>query len=139
MNDRSWVWLRRDVILAIHDEQLAEHGGLPGVRDIALVESALAHARNTAAYGDPDVAALAAAYAYGLARNHGFSDGNKRTAFVAALAFLLMNGCECTASDSDAVATMLSLAAGDIDEEALADWFRQNIRAMDAAAPSNDR
>jgi death on curing protein len=129
VSDRGWVWLRKETILAIHDEQIAEHGGLPGVRDMALVESALARPRNLVAYDAPDAAALAAAYAYGLARNHGFSDGNKRTAYVAALVFLLANGWDFTASDTDSVETILLLAAGRLEEAALADWFRQNMRA----------
>jgi death-on-curing protein len=129
VNDRGWVWLRKETVFAIHDEQIAEHGGLPGLRDMALVESALVRPRNLAAYGDPDAAALAAAYAYGLARNHGFSDGNKRTAYVAALVFLLANGWDFTASDTESVEMILALAAGQIEEEALADWFRGNVKA----------
>ncbi len=113
--------------MAIHDEQIAEHGGLGGVRDIALIQSALARPRNLAAYGDPDAAALAAAYAHALARNHGFLDGNKRTAFVTALVFLLANGAELTASDAESVVTMLTVAAGQMAEEALAEWLRRNI------------
>ncbi len=127
MNEAAWVWLREDVILAIHDEQVAEHGGLAGLRDITLVQSALARPRNLAAYGDPDVAALAAAYAYGLARNHGFLDGNKRTAFVAALVFLLANGWNLTASDFESVEIMLSVAAGKLEEGDLAAWIRRNV------------
>ncbi len=127
MNEATWVWLREDVILAIHDEQVAEHGGLAGLRDITLVQSALARPRNLAAYGDPDVAALAAAYAYGLARNHGFLDGNKRTAFVAALVFLLANGWNLTASDFESVEIMLSVAAGKLEEGDLAAWIRRNV------------
>jgi death-on-curing protein len=127
VNEAAWVWLREDVILAIHDEQVAEHGGLAGLRDITLVQSALARPRNLAAYGDPDVAALAAAYAYGLARNHGFLDGNKRTAFVAALVFLLANGWNLTASDFESVEIMLSVAAGKLEEGDLAAWIRRNV------------
>ncbi len=129
MTGHGWGWLRTETILAIHDEQIAEHGGLQGVRDMALVESALARPRNLVAYDDPDVAALAAAYAYGLARNHGFADGNKRTAYVAALVFLLANGWEFTASDAESVEMILALAAGQLEEEALADWFRKNVKA----------
>lgn len=135
MNDRAWVWLRDEAILAIHDEQIAEHGGLPGVRDMSLIESALARPRNLAAYEDPDAAALAAAYAYGLACNHGFSDGNKRTAYVAALVFLLANGWEFIGSDTESVEMMLALAAGQIQEEALAEWFRENIRRIVTVKP----
>ena len=96
-----------------------------------LVESALARPRNLAAYGDPDAAALAAAYGYGPARNHGFADGNKRTAFVVALVFLLANGWEFTASDVESVEMIVALAAGQLEEEALADWFRKNMKAGD--------
>jgi death-on-curing protein len=123
----AWKWVREDTVMAIHDEQIAEHGGLGGVRDIALIQSALARPRNLAAYGDPDAAALAAAYAHALARNHGFLDGNKRTAFVTALVFLLANGAELTASDAESVVTMLTVAAGQMAEEALAEWLRRNI------------
>jgi death-on-curing protein len=127
VTEDAWVWVREDVVLAIHDEQIAEHGGLPGVRDMDLVQSALARPRNLAAYGDPDAAALAAAYAYGLARNHGFLDGNERAAFVTALVFLLANGWEVTASDAESVEIMLATAAGQVDEEVLAEWFGRNI------------
>ncbi|MDB5360235.1 MAG: death-on-curing protein [Rhodospirillales bacterium] len=113
-----------DVVLAIHDAQLAEHGGLPGVRDATLVQSALDRPRNLENYGTPDVADLAASYAFGLARNHGFLDGNKRTAFVVALVFLLDHGFALAASDQDAIAVMLAVAAGDVSEEALAAWLR---------------
>jgi death-on-curing protein len=95
---------------------------------LALMQSALARPRNVATYGEPDAAALAAAYAYGLARNHPFQDGNKRTAFVVALVFLLVNGWVFTAPDAEAVAVILNLAAGEIDEKGLADWFRVHIR-----------
>jgi len=128
MTPRIWKWVREDTVVAIHDEQIAEHGGPGGVRYLALVQSVLARPRNLAAHGEPDVAALAAAYAYGLARNHGFSDGNKRTAFVVALVFLLANGFELTVSDTESVATMLAVAAGQIAEDALADWFGRNIQ-----------
>ena len=89
---RSWTWIQPAVLLAVHDEQLAEHGGPPGLRDAALLESALARAQQLAAYGQPDVAALAAAYGFGLARNHPFVDGNKRTAAFVTLLFLRKNG-----------------------------------------------
>lgn len=124
----SWIWLRKDVILAVHDVQIAEHGGLPGVRDMSLLESALARPENVAAYGDPDVCALAASYAFGIARNHPFGDGNKRTAFVAAELFLDLNGFALTANDADCVITILRLAAGEISEDELAGWIRGNVR-----------
>jgi death on curing protein len=124
----NWVWLRKDVILAIHDSQIAEHGGISGVRDMGLLESALARPENLAAYGHPDVCALAAAYAFGIARNHPFGDGNKRTAFVAAELFLDLNGHLLTASDVDCVMTIMGLAAGEISEDELAGWIRAHVR-----------
>ena len=125
-NDR-WVWIDPAVIMAVHEEQLAEHGGAAGVRDAGLLESALARPRNLAHYGTADVADLAASYAHGLARNHPFIDGNKRTAFVAAELFLALNGHESTADDGDCVITMLSMAAGDIDEPTFAAWLRSHL------------
>jgi death-on-curing protein len=123
----EWVWLSRDVILAIHDEQLAEHGGAAGVRDMGGLESALGRPLNKAAYEEPDAASLAAAYAFGIAKNHPFVDGNKRTAFVAAELFLALSGIELTAGDVAAVTTMLDLAAGDIGEDEFAVWIKANI------------
>src|SRR5437667_1459874 len=105
MND-PWVWLDSSVFRAVHEEQLAEHGGAVGLRDAGLLESALARPTQLAAYGNPDVAALAAAYGFGLARNHPFVDGNKRTAFVAVELFLSINGCELAADDADCVLRM---------------------------------
>jgi death-on-curing protein len=122
----SWRWLQREVILAVHEEQLAEHGGATGVRDEGLMDSALARPRHLAAYGEPDHADLAAAYGYGLARNHPFIDGNKRTAFVAVELFLALNGWALTAGDADCVLTLLSVAAGEIDEPGFADWIRRH-------------
>lgn len=126
MSDAAWRWIWEDSVRAIHSAQIAEHGGLDGIRDLTLVQSALARPRNLVACDDPDAAQLAAAYVYGLARNHGFLDGNKRTALVVALVFLLANGIEMTASDVDFVTTMLAVASGQMDEDLLADWFRQN-------------
>ena len=123
-----WIWLDGAVLRSVHDEQLAEHGGAPGTRDEALLESALARPLNLAAYGEPDVAALAAAYGFGIARNHPFVDGNKRTAFVATELFLALNGSELTAGDADCVVTMLAVAAGTLDEAALAEWLRRHTR-----------
>jgi death-on-curing protein len=122
----TWVWLDADVLRAVHDEQLAEHGGAAGVRDEGLFESALARAPNLAHYGEPDAADLAAAYGCGLARNHPFIDGNKRTAFVAVELFLNLNGHELLAGDVECVLTMLAVAAGDLDEAAFADWLRSH-------------
>ena len=121
-----WVWLDPSVIHAVHDEQLGEHGGAEGLRDVGLLESALARPMQLAAYGEPDAAALAAAYGFGLAKNHPFVDGNKRTAFVAVELFLMLNGWELSASDADCVIAMLHLAAGDRSEEQFADWLRVN-------------
>ncbi|MGE0332419.1 MAG: type II toxin-antitoxin system death-on-curing family toxin [Ramlibacter sp.] len=109
-----WVWLHPEVVLAVHEAQLAEHGGGTGIRDKGLLESALTRAGNLATYGKPDAADLAAAYGYAISRNHAFIDGNKRTGFVAAELFLRLNGHELQASDADCVLTMLAVAAGDI-------------------------
>lgn len=121
------MWLRQDVVLALHDEQIAEHGGLSGIRDLALVESALGRPLNLAAYGDPDAADLAAAYAFGLARNHPFSDGNKRTAAVVALTFLLLNDVQFAITEAELVVMTLALAAGELSEDEVARWFRDHI------------
>jgi death-on-curing protein len=122
------VWLRRDVILAVHDEQLAEHGGAHGLRDGGLLDSALARPQHLLSYGDPDVSELAAAYGWGIARNHPFVDGNKRTALVAAELFLVLNGYELQADDADCVVTMLSVAAGEMAEDDFAAWIRGRMR-----------
>ena len=122
----TWVWIERSVILAIHDMQLAEHGGGGGTRDVNLLESALARPVNLAAYGQPDAPALAAAYGYGISRNHAFIDGNKRTGFVAAELFLRLNGYQMRADDSDCVMTMLAVAAGDLSEDEFANWLRRH-------------
>ena len=123
----SWIWIDPAAIVAIHDEQLAEHGGGAGLRDGGLLESALSRPVNLAAYGEPDVSALAASYAVGIAKNHPFVDGNKRTAFVAMELFLMLNGAVLVADDVNCVLTMLAVAAGEVDEAALADWIRQHI------------
>jgi len=119
-----WIWIEEAVVWAVHEAQLAEHGGSAGIRDGGLLASALARPLNLAAYGDPDVTALAAAYGYGLARNHPFIDGNKRTAFVCAELFLALNGSSLSADDANCVATMLALAAGDLTETDFAAWLR---------------
>lgn len=125
-----WVWLDPKVLLAAHDEQLAEHGGAAGIRDAGLFESALARPQNLAAYGKPDAAALAAAYAFGLAKNHPFMDGNKRIALVALETFLVLHGFELVADDVQCVTIILSLASGATDEEALADWVRTHTEPV---------
>ena len=126
----KWVWVDASVIRAVHDEQLAEHGGAAGLRDAGMLESALARPQQLAAYGEPDAAALAGAYGFGLARNHPFVDGNKRTAFVAVELFLALNGYELMADDVDCVVTMLKLAAGELGEPEFAAWVRGNSRPV---------
>ena len=128
----TWRWIRLGEAMAIHAEQIVEHGGLEGIRDQGLFESAMARPENLAAYGKPDACDLAAAYAYGLARNHPFADGNKRTAFVVSVTFLILNGRDLTATEVDVVKTILGLAAGELSEAELADWFRANSRAIKA-------
>jgi len=123
------VWVQIEVALAVHDRQLAEHGGGTGVRDAGLLVSALARPQNQWAYGVDDICALAAAYAFGIARNHPFIDGNKRTAWVLARLFLALNAVTILFDAADAIRTVLALAAGDLSEEELADWFRTRINA----------
>jgi death-on-curing protein len=123
----EWVWIDAGVLIAAHDEQLQEHGGASGIRDYGLSESALARPQNLAAYGEPDAAALAAAYGFGLAKNHAFIDGNKRTAFVALELFLDLNGFELTADDTQCVLVMLSVASGAFSESELAEWTGRNM------------
>ncbi|MDM0040017.1 type II toxin-antitoxin system death-on-curing family toxin [Variovorax sp. J22G21] len=127
--NQRWVWLDPAVVRATHDEQLAEHGGPTGVRDPNLLVSALARPQQLANYGEPDVADLAAAYGFGIARNHPFVDGNKRTAFVALELFLWLNGHELTATDVECVVTVLDLAAGNLEEAVLANWIRSHLQA----------
>jgi len=131
MSDRA-IWIRTDIALAIHRRQLAEHGGSEGVRDAGLLASALDRPRNLAAYGDPppDLAALAAAYASGVARNHPFIDGNKRTAFVICRTFLILNGSDVFASREEKYSTFLRLAKGELSDEALAAWIRKHLTAL---------
>ncbi|GIL01033.1 MAG: death-on-curing protein [Alphaproteobacteria bacterium] len=124
------IWLLDSIVLAMHDEQLAEHGGAQGIRDRGMLESALARPKNLFAYGEGDLCALAAAYAFGIARNHPFVDANKRTALLAAYTFLRINGQELVASETDAVATMFALAAAEIDDRAVAEWLRANTRTL---------
>ena len=112
----SVKWLSREAIEIIHHEQIVEHGGLPGLKDANALESALARPVNKAAYGEDDIHVLAAAYLYGIVRNHGFSDGNKRTGWLAAFTFLLINGLLIETEQADVIAFVLSVAAGEIDE-----------------------
>jgi death on curing protein len=120
------VWIEEDVVVALHEEHLAEHGGPVGLRDAGLLQSALARPRNLAACEDPDIFALAAAYGYGIMRNHPFLDGNKRTSLVVTELFLALNGYELAADDSTCVTTMISLADGSLAEEGFATWLRSN-------------
>lgn len=125
----TWNWVSPSVVYAIHDKQLAEHGGLSGVRDLNAVELALNRAPNLDAYGNPppDVADLAAAYIYGLATSHGFNDGNKRAAWVIGRLFLAINGVKLQFAQADAINFVLAVADGTKTEEQVADWIRQRI------------
>ncbi len=125
----SWRWVQRDVVFAVHDKQLAVHGGLSGIRDLNAVELAINRPSNVDVYGDPppDVADLAAAYIHGIATNHGFSDGNKRTAWVIGRLFLAINGEKIAFSQVDAINFMLAVAAGKMTEQQVADWIRQRL------------
>jgi death-on-curing protein len=120
------VWLSLEIVLAIHDEQLAEHGGATGLRDAGLLESALARPLNHASYGEPDIAELAGLYSLGIVRNHPFVDGNKRTGYVALETFLELNGALFPVSDADAVIAILELAAGDTTDDEFIAWVRSN-------------
>jgi death-on-curing protein len=122
------VWLSTELILAVHDEQLAEHGGAVGLRDSGLLESALARPLNHAGYGEPDISELAALYALGLARNRPFVDGNKRTAFVALELFLNLNGRRFAADDAEAVVMMLAMAAGELSDAEFIAWVRERSK-----------
>jgi death on curing protein len=127
----EYRWLDREIILAIHEEQLAQHGGGVGIRDEGLIDSALGRPQNLAAYNpDADLCDLAAAYAFGIAKNHPFIDGNKRTAYVVMELFLIDHGLILTADDGDAVVTFLGLAAGEVSEEQLAAWIRRNVERL---------
>ncbi len=125
----AWRWVSVAGVRAIHNQQLARFGGGEGVRDEGLLLSALARPENLVAYSNPDAAALAASYAFGIARNHPFVDGNKRAALVTAATFLIKNRFELVASESDAVLKIMALAAGELSEDQLADWIRANIAA----------
>ncbi len=124
MSTAPFRFLTADIALAVHERQLAEHGGLSGVKDAGLLESAMARPLNKAAYGEEDPFALAAAYGFGVARNHPFADGNKRTAWVMTRLFLKLNRIEIAFDKADAIQTMLALAAGQLEEDAFAAWLR---------------
>ncbi len=123
------LWVREEVVIAIHRRQLAEHGGREGIRDLGLLSAILARPRNVLAYAEetPDHAALAAAYAFGLARQHPFVDGNKRTAWVVARTFLKLNGWDLTASQEEKYGVVMDLAAGCLSEPQFADWVRAHL------------
>jgi death-on-curing protein len=125
------IWLLEEAVLAIHERQISEHGGSSGLSDEGLLQSALARPQHLAAYGDPppDLAALAASYAFGIARNHPFIDGNKRTALVVARTFLLVNGTNLEASQEEKYLTFLQLAEGSLPEEELAAWIRLRLKS----------
>jgi death-on-curing protein len=124
------IWIDLEVVLAIHDEQLAEHGGQIGVRDQGLLESAIVRPRNQFAYGEQSLSRLAASYAFGISRNHPFLDGNKRTSLVVAELFLALNGSDLTATDTECVTTFLQLAAGELTEDELADWIAAHSASL---------
>lgn len=121
------LWITKRDALAIHEMQIAEHGGLAGIRDEGLLESALARPENLFAYGEPDLCDLAAAYAYGLAKNHPFADGNKRTSLGVCLSFLDLNGLDLPEDDAENIATWMALAAGTLGEAELAAWLRERV------------
>ena len=123
MNPR---WIDLSVVLAIHEQQIAEHGGSLGIRDLGMIESALGRPQNRLLYNDPDIFDLAAAYGYGLAQNHGFIDGNKRTAYVVTRLFLVLNGYDISASEIEKVITFENVGKGEIDQAALASWLRSH-------------
>ncbi len=126
----SWVWISRDAVEIFHAEQLSEHGGLTGLKDENGLEAALARPLHKANYGEPDVFALAAACLFGIARNHPFSDGNKRTAFVAAYTFLRLNGFSLEASQGEVITFVLAVAAGEIDEDGATAFLRDHCAAV---------
>jgi death-on-curing protein len=128
----NWRWLTGRIVTAIHHRQIQRHGGSFGLRDEGMLDSALARPQNLSAYGEPTVFDVASSYAFGIARNHPFVDGNKRTAFVASALFLRLNGQILTAEQAEAAVIFLRLAAGDLSKPELADWFRRNASPPDA-------
>jgi len=134
----NWRWIDKQALLLLHGESLAEHGGAAGMRDEGLLDSALARAQNLAAFGDPDVADLAAAYGSGISQNHPFVDGNKRAAFLSVGLFLALNGYRLVATQAEATVAMLALAAGELDEAEFAGWLRRHAepRRSPAAKPA---
>lgn len=125
------VWLSAELVIAFHEEQLAEFGGPPGIRDRGMLESALGRPINKWSYGETDLAALAAAYAYGIARNHPFVDGNKRASLLAIVTFLGLNGIDFIVDQAEAVVMIQALASGDVDEGGLTRWIRDSLAGRD--------
>ena len=125
----NWRWIDKRALLLLHGESLAEHGGAAGMRDEGLLDSALARSKNLAAYGEPDIADLAAAYGSGISQNHPFVDGNKRAAFLSVGLFLALNGHRLAATQAEATIAMLSLAAGELEEAEFAAWLRAHLVA----------
>jgi len=123
-------WIELSVVLAVHEQQISEHGGLLGIRDLGMIESALGRPQNLLLYNDPDLFDLAAAYGFGLARNHGFIDGNKRTAYVVTRLFLILNGQDIRASAVEKVTTFEKVGKGEIDQSALASWLRSHSKKL---------
>lgn len=124
------IWIEEDLVLAIHDRQLVEHGGAEGLRDESLLRSALARPLNNLAYASSDILELATRYTAGIVRNHPFVDGNKRTGFVAGVLFLELNGYRFTASEEAAAQAVLELAAGTIDEDGYCEFLRANVKPV---------
>ncbi len=127
----DWKWIDQAVVLAIHDQQIAEHGGTNGVRDMGLIESALARPRNLASYSESDVFELAAEYGYGIARNHGFIDGNKRTAYVVTRLFLVLNGHDLAAKATERVLVFEKLGRGELKTNEFAEWLRRHGKILE--------
>jgi len=125
----SLRWIDKHALLLLHGESVADHGGSAGMRDEGLLDSALARAQNLAAYGEPDVAALASAYGFGISQNHPFVDGNKRAAFLSVGLFLALNGYRLAVTQVEATVAMLALAAGELDEAEFAAWLRAHLVA----------
>jgi death-on-curing protein len=127
----DWKWIDPEVVFAVHDQQIAEHGGKEGIRDMGLIESALAQPRNLASYSASDVFDLAAEYGYGIARNHGFIDGNKRTTYVITLVFLVLNGHDLTAPPVERVLVFEQLGKGELAPDEFAGWLRRHGKIFD--------
>jgi death on curing protein len=123
----SFEWIEMETVLAVHDMQIAEHGGASGIRDIGLIESALARPANMVNYGDPDIVELAASYAFGLAMNHGFIDGNKRTAYVVTRLFLRLHGMDFTATPVERVLAFEQLGKGAFSAASFTLWLKKNV------------